>query len=130
MGIRILNASEVDHFRVGINNDPEFKIIGRYMSMNMVMEIGADKLFFNVREGELKEIRSVLPMIDSIDVYIKGRTEFWEKLLLRVPPPRFQNLKAGMRAKNCEISGNAELYSAYFPAINRIIDVMRELQNA
>ena len=81
MGIRILNASEVDHFRVGINNDPEFKIIGRYMSMNLVMEIEAHKLLFSVRDGEIKEIRPVLPMIDSVDVYIKGRTKFWEEVM-------------------------------------------------
>ncbi len=128
MAIRIL--SEAEHMRTCINNDPELKLIGRHVSMNMAMEIGADKLLFHVREGEIKEIRPVLPMIDSIDIYLKAEKEDWEKLLAPVPPPRFQNLKAAMRAKNCEISGNVELYSAYFPAINRIIDVMRELQNA
>jgi hypothetical protein len=34
-----------------------------------------------------------------------------------------------MRSGNCEIAGNCELYNAYFPAINRMINLMRELQN-
>jgi len=129
MAISILSGNEVERLRVGINNDPEFKIIGRYMTLNLAIEVGSDKRLFKVLEGELKEIGPIHRMVDSVDVYIKGSEEFWEKLLLPIPPPRFQNIHAGLRAENCEISGNSELYSAYFPAINRIIDVMRELQN-
>jgi hypothetical protein len=130
MTIHILSGSELEHLRKSINNDPEFKIVGRYVTVNIVMIIGADKWLFNVHKGEIKEIRPVLPMIDTVHFFIKGSEEFWEKLLLPLPPPRFQNLKAGMRAGNCEIYGDMELYSAYFSAINRITAVMRELQNA
>jgi hypothetical protein len=62
MAIRILNPNRVEYLRVSINNDPEFKIIGRYMTSDIVMEFGADKRLFKVREGDLKEISLVLPM--------------------------------------------------------------------
>lgn len=129
MTLRILDTNEVERLRVAINNDPEFKIIGRYMTVNIVMEFGNDKRLFKVREGDLKEIVPALSMIDPIDIYIRGREEFWEKFLLPVPPPRFQSMRAATNAGNCEISGNSELYSAYFPAINRMVNMMRELQN-
>jgi hypothetical protein len=115
-----------ERLRTGINGDPEFRIIGRYMTVNLVMQIGADKRLFRIREGLLDKIVPVLPMVDPVDICVKGSESFWEKLLSPVPPPGFQNLKAGMRAANCEIYGNSELYAAYFPAITRIIGVMRE----
>ena len=129
MSIRLMDANEAERFRVGINNDAEFKLVGRDMTVNMVIEVGGDQRLFKVREGEVRAIGRMVPMTDPVDLYIKGAYEFWNNLLSPVPPPRFQNLYAAMHAGNCEIAGNSELYNAYFPAINRMINVMRELQN-
>ena len=130
MSVRLLDSNEAERFRIGANNDPEFKLLGRDMTLNLVIEIGSDRRLFKVREGEVRAIGRIVPMADSVDLYIKGGDEFWRNLLSPVPPPRFQNLYAATHSGNCEIAGNSELYNAYFPAINRMIDVMRELQNS
>lgn len=127
MSVRLLDANEAERFRIGLNNDPEFKLLGKDMSLNLVIEVGSDRRLFKVRDGEVSSIGRAVPMADPVDVYIKGGDEFWSKLLSPVPPPRFQNLHAATHAGNCEIAGNSEMYNAYFPAINRMIDVMREL---
>jgi hypothetical protein len=46
-----------------------------------------------------------------------------------MPPARFQNLYAGVRAGTCQVSGNAELYWAYFASLTRLFDVMRDVEN-
>lgn len=129
MSICLLDADEAERFRVGINIDQEFKIVGRDMTLNLVIEIGTDQRLLKVRDGEVKGIGRNIPMTDPVDVYISGASEFWKNLLSPVPPTRFQNLYAATHAGNCEVAGNHELFNAYFPAINRMIDVMRELQN-
>ena len=129
MAIRILNAGEAERLRKAVNNDPEFKLVGRYMNVSIVIEFGAEKRLFRVRDGDLHEISRVVPLIDPVDICIRGKEEFWNKLLSPVPPARFQNLRAGAHAGNCEISGNGELYHAYFPAIQRMVNIMREMQN-
>ena len=83
--------------------------------------------FFYQLEGTmvLKTMQDDVP----VDVTIRGDTTFWRNLLSPVPPPRFQNLYAGVRAGTCQVSGNAELYWAYFAALTRVLDVMRDVEN-
>jgi hypothetical protein len=64
-----------------------------------------------------------------VDLTVRGDTTFWRNLLLPLPPPRFQNLYAAVRAETCQVSGNAELYWAYFAALTRLFDVMRDVEN-
>ena len=40
MSIRLLDASEAQRYRIGMNNDPEFKLLGRDMTLNLVIEVG------------------------------------------------------------------------------------------
>lgn len=129
MPIPLIDADEAEQIRLGINNDPEFMLVGLDMKLNLVFGVGGDRQIFKVREGEVKTILNIVPPADPLDVNIKGSDEFWRNLLLPLPPPGFQNLYAAIRAGNCKISGNDELYNAYFPAINRMIDVIRELRN-
>lgn len=83
-----------------------------------------------LHDGEMRTIDRFVPLTEPIDITIRGDSEFWQKLLSPVPPPRFQNLYAAVRAGTCEVTGNGELYAAYFAAITRMIDVMRELENS
>ena len=129
MPIQLLDADVAEYIRLGINNDPEFKLVAREMKVNLVFKVGSEQQTFRVREGEVRTILNIVSPPDPLDVNIKGANEFWKNLLLPVPPPGFQNFYAAIRVGNCDISGNDELYNAYFPAINRMIDVIRELRN-
>jgi len=66
---------------------------------------------------------------DYTAALFRGDATFWRNLLSPVPPPRFQNLYAGVRAETCQVSGNAELYWACFAALTRLFDVMRDVEN-
>jgi hypothetical protein len=129
MSIRLLDGHEAERFRRRMNDDPEFKLVARDMTVTLAIEVGSDARLVKVRDGELGAIRRFVPLTEPVDIHIKGAGEFWEKLLSPVPPPRFQNLYAAVRAGTCEVTGDGELYSAYFAALTRMIDVMRELQN-
>lgn len=81
------------------------------------------------RDGTLTSIKPFVTVTEPVDVTIRGDATFWRNLLSQVPPPRFQNLYAGVRAETCQVSGNAELYWAYFAALTRLFDVMRDVEN-
>lgn len=130
MEIRILDGNETTRFRKYLNDDPEFKLAARYMTVNLVMDFGGIKRLLKVREGDLAEIGHATILGDPVDIYIRGTKEFWGKLLQPIPPAGFQNIMAGFHARQSEIAGNYELYNAYAWAINRIIGVMREFQNS
>lgn len=129
MSLRFLDANGAEQLRARINNDPEFELVSRDMSLHLCLEVGNEKLLIVFHDGKSESIRRFVPMAEPIDVYIKGASEFWRLLLSPVPPPGYQNLYAGVRFKKCEVTGNSELYFAYFAAITRMIELMHEHQN-
>ena len=100
------------------------------MTLNLAIEADGETRLIKFRDGALRTIVRFVPLTEPVDITIRGNGEFWRMLLSPVPPPRFQNLYAAVRAGTCEVSGNGELYAAYFAAITRMIDVMRELENS
>jgi hypothetical protein len=81
------------------------------------------------RDGTLTAIKPFVTVTEPVDVTINGEATFWRNLLLLEPPPGYQNLYAAVRAETCHVTGNAELYWAYFAALTRLFDVMRDIEN-
>ena len=130
MAIRLLDGDGAEQFRGRVNSDQAFRLAARDMVLNLAVEAGSEARLIAIRDGVLRSIVRFVPLTEPVDITIRGSIEFWDKLLSPVPPPRFQNLYAGVRAGTCEVIGNGELYSAYFAALTRMIDVMRELENS
>ena len=129
MAIRLLDVDEAETLRLLINADGEFRLVSRDIHLNLVLQVGGQSRLFRFADGELKAIRPFVPLTETVDVYIKGNDDFWEKLLAHKPPPRFQNLYAGVRFKTCEVTGDSELYFAYFAALTRMVELMRDHEN-
>jgi len=129
MAIRLLDGNEAERLCRQMNLDPELKLVSRDMTLNLALEIGDERRLIKIRDGVWQSIGRFVALSEPIDLTIKGPDEFWQQLLSPVPPPGFQNLYAGVRFAKCEVSGNGELYNAYYAAITRMIDVMRDFEN-
>ncbi len=129
MAISLLEADGAERLRARINSDPEFRLISRDMALNLAIQVHDEARLMKFHAGTLTSITRFVPLTEPIDITIRGPAEFWAKLLMPVPPPRFQNLYAAIRAGTCEVIGDSELYNAYFAALTRMIDVMRTLEN-
>ena len=130
MTIRLLDDDGAEQVRSRINNDPAFGLVARDMTLNLAIQVDDQARLIEIRDGAVQSIGRFVPLTAPIDVTVRGPGAFWRALLSPVPPPRFQNLYAGVRAGTCEVIGNGELYNAYFAAIARMIDVMRDLENS
>lgn len=129
MAIHLLDAQGAEKLRLAMNRDPEFKLVSRDMALNLAIEIGGERRLLKIRDGAWQSISPFVPLSEPIDVTIRGDSAFWQKLLSPVPPPQFHNLYAGVRFAHCTVSGNSELYFAYYAAITRMVEVMREVEN-
>jgi pimeloyl-ACP methyl ester carboxylesterase len=129
MTIRLLDAAQAELWRETMNKDGEFKLLSRDMTLSLLLELGPERRLIVFRDGKMASIGRYVALTEPVDVTIKGSTEFWQKLLMAIPPPRFQNLYAGVRFGTCEVSGNAELYFAYHRALIRLIEALREFEN-
>ena len=129
MAIRLLDSNEAERLRLRISLDSEMKLVSRDMTLNLALDIGGERRLIKIRDGEWRSIGRFVPLSEPIDLTIKGPDAFWQQLLSPAPPPGFQNLYAGVRFAKCEVSGNSELYNAYYAAITRLIDILRDFEN-
>ena len=113
----VFDAGKAERLRERINQDGAFHQVSQDMTLNLALEIDGAARLVAFRDGTLTSIRPFVTVTEPVDVTIRGDTTFWRNLLSPVPPPRFQNLYAGVRAETCQVSGNAELYWAYFAAL-------------
>jgi len=129
MSIIFLDSNKVERLRNVINNDAEFKLAARFMSEDVLLEVDDSRSIIKVRDGVVTEIKLNPPSNDNWSFSIKATAESWDKLLQPSPPPFFTGLNAGMIRGNLQIMGNLEVAFAYYWAMNRMLDVMRQLQN-
>jgi hypothetical protein len=125
----VFDAGTAERLRERINRDGAFRQVSEDMTLNVALETDGAARLVTFRGGSLTAIKPFVPITEPVDVTIRGDTTFWRNLLSPVPPPRFQNLYAGVRAGTCQVTGNAELYWAYFAALTRLFDVMRDVEN-
>ena len=129
MAIRFLDAEEAERFRKDINGDPEFKLAARHMREDVLLEVGDFQRIVRVRDGQISEIVQVPTFMDAWSFALKGPIETWENFLKPVPPPFYTSLFATMIRSKMFVVGNLEAAFAYFWAINRMLNFMREKQN-
>ena len=123
------DAGTAERLRHRINLDGAFRQVSRDMALNLVLETDGAARLLTFRDGSLTAIRPFVAVTEPVDLTITGDALFWRNLLQPIPPPRFQNLYAAVRADTCRVTGNAELYWAYFAALTRLFDVMRDVEN-
>jgi len=130
MMVGLFDAEGARRLRDRINSDGAFGLVARDMTLNLAIEAGDARRMVAFRDGTVTKIGDFVPQTEPVDITITGDDAFWRSLLSPVPPPRFQNLYAAVRAGTCVFTGNGELYAAYFAALTRMIDVMREVENS
>jgi hypothetical protein len=127
MTLVFLDPRRVEALRRTINTDPEFKLAARYMSEDVLLEAGDDRCLIRVREGQVPEIKINPPVSEHGKIGIKAMSESWGKLLQASPSPSYTGLNAGMMRGHLQISGNMELAFAYLWALNRLLDIMKQV---
>lgn len=60
------------------------------------------------------------------DVEIAAAPGEWEKLLAKVPPPFYQDVFGASLHHPVSLGGDVETVYAYYPAIRRVIEILRE----
>jgi hypothetical protein len=128
MGIIFLNPAKVERIRDAINRDPEFKLNARLLSKNVHLGVGDSECILKICDGVITEIK-LAPYWESWSFSIKGSMEAWEKMFQPVPPPFYDNLWTATQRDNLKLEGDMESAFAYLGALNRMFEIMRQLQN-
>ena len=110
------------------NDDEEFRMHARFWNSTIRLGIGNEKQKLSIEGGEILLIE---PWGRSVagDLSIQAPIADWDALLEAMPKPFYQDLYAASLHHGFDVLGNVKNFCAYYPAIRRLIEVMREVKN-
>ncbi|MBI5946706.1 MAG: hypothetical protein HY875_01035 [Chloroflexi bacterium] len=107
------------------NADPEFRIAARHWDAALRIDAGAETHLLQVRAGEVVEADPAAAF--SYDVRIAAPPETWDEMLAAVPRAFYHDLFAAAARHGLVLEGDTE---AYYPALRRLLELMRAVANA
>ena len=118
-----LNEKWADSLKQKINNDPEFVVVGRWMHVSFLWELGETRMLFVVKEGKIEDIKldQEITFNDSWEFSFHGSKESWEKFLAPCPPPMYNDIWAMVvQVEDVELNGNRLVAMQNIRALSRL----------
>ena len=110
------------------NADGEFQLHARFWNARLALVCGAAAQRLTVSHGRM--IATEIEALDAeADVTISAAAADWNALLEPVPRPFYHDLQAAMVHHGFTMHGELRHTAAYYPAIRRLIDILREVRN-
>ena len=107
------------------NRDGEFRVAARLWNATLRLDLGERSVQLTIADGEIRAAAAG-DRRSPCDASVAGAAEEWERLLERVPPPLCQDLFGGIFAGRFELDGDREAFYAYYPAVRRLVELLRE----
>ena len=107
------------------NDDGEFQLHARLWNATLRLGIGHRNYRMRIDNGSVSLIERWPGGVAS-DLAIRAPETDWQELLATTPRPFYQDLYAAAIHHGFEVAGDTANYCAYYPAIRRLIEIMRE----
>lgn len=110
------------------NGDGEFRIAARFWRTCLRFDLGPESVRLTIEEGA---IRAVEPCgrDAACDVSVSGDPDCWQRLLEAAP--LWQDLFGAANRGDFAIGGtDLEAFYAYYPAVRRLMDLVREMSRS
>ncbi len=126
-----MEALELDwgEVRRRANADGEFRLHARFWSSRIRLDIGDARHKLTISAGEIADIEPWFGAV-AANLSIAAPEADWSALLEAVPRPFYQDLYPATLHHGFDVTGDTVHYCAYYPAIRRLIEIMREVNNA
>jgi hypothetical protein len=110
--------------------DPEFILAIRSWSGRVGLAVGdGPVLVIELADGRVRSVGPADPR-EPVDIRVSGPERDWRELLAPVPRPFYQDLWGASFRHDLRLDGAEAVVAAYYPALRRLIDVLRETQTA
>ena len=111
------------------NGDGEFRLHARFWTGTLKIANGPHSTRIDLRDGVISAIE---PWFASLagDLSISAPPAEWDALLAATPRPFYQDLYAATIHHGFTAAGNRTHFCAYYPALRRLVELMREVKNA
>jgi hypothetical protein len=115
-------AAHADRFAA----DPELALAVRFWDGALHLAAGSARVALRFEPGRAPRVESRAGSTGTRDVEIVAEPGEWAKLLAPVPPPFYQDVFGAALHHPVSLGGDFETLYAYYPAIRRVIELLRE----
>jgi hypothetical protein len=117
---------ELDALRPRLAVDRELMRCARYFTGALHLGVGDDRFAVRFEGGRVTAAGRADAPPGSGDVALSAAASEWEKLLAPVPPPFYQDPFGASLHHPVSLGGDPETLFAYYPALRRVIEILRE----
>jgi hypothetical protein len=111
-----------------VNEDGEFRVASRFWDATLRLDLGSESQRLRFEGGTLREV-ATCAQDARCDLHISAPTEEWEKLLEPIPRPFYQDLLGAMLHHGFKLSEDMLAFAAYYPALQRLVEILRETRS-
>ena len=108
------------------NADGEFSLLARMWNARINIANDADVFALTVVQGRITGTDAASA---NADVHIRGPRAGWDEMLRPLPKTVLSYLRAAAVHHGFSIAGDLMHTAAYYPAIRRLIELLREVRN-
>ncbi len=119
-----MTALHPSRIREAANADPEFTLAARFWDGRVRFDVGGEPYLLAVDGGRISSFEQEE---GEAPIRISAPAAEWDELLKPVPRPFYQDLMAAASRQGFTIEGEENGFRPYYPAIRRLIDIMRDL---
>ena len=107
-----------------LDADPEFALAARMWTGDVTFVSDGDAVRVSLHDGRIGAIEPAQPDATSM-IRIAGPRDGWDEMLKPLPRPFYQDLFGAATHHGFTIGGKIEDVGPYYPALRRIIELMR-----
>ena len=115
--------------RSRVNEDPEFRLHSRQWTAFVRLGMGSSVFRMRLVDGCIDAVEPWRGFFAS-NLSIEAPQAEWEALLAPIPRPFYQDLYPASIHHGFNVTGDIESYCAYYPALRRLVELMRETYDA
>lgn len=118
-----------ESLRERLNADPEFTVQARSWSATLVFWVAEDPYTLVIDQGIVSDFSATVHKLHPRTAEFRGTAADWAALLAAVPPPFYQDFMGAIFSHGFVLAGDMEQVFSRYPAIRRVLEVMRAACN-
>ena len=107
-------------------DDGELALATRFWDGALHFDVGGERTALRFAPGQAPRVEPRPGAVGPRDVSISAAPGEWAKLLAAVPAPFYQDVYGAALHHPVSVGGDVETLYAYYPAIRRVLELLRE----
>ena len=109
-----------------LDSDGEFRLTSRQWTATVRLDVGTQSYAIRLEDGRIRTVTACAGG-SPCDVFVSAPPTTWERLLEPVPRPFYQDLLAAVMHHGVMMNADLLDIAAYYPALRRLLEILREL---